>query len=45
MFSDVLSHDRARFGEYRIGFRSSFDGTRLDAAGAVADALLGDEDK
>lgn len=33
MFSDVLSHDRARLGEYRIGFRSSFEGARLDTTG------------
>ena len=45
MFSNVLSHDRARFGEQRIGFRSSFQGARLDSAGAITDALLGDEDK
>ena len=36
---------RARWGEYRIGFRSSFEGARLDTTGALTDALLGDEDK
>ena len=43
MFSDVLSHDRTRFAEQRIGFGSSFDGTWLDTTWTITDVLLGDE--
>jgi hypothetical protein len=45
VFSDVCSGERAWFGEYRIGFGSSFDGARLDTTGTVTDLLLGDEDE
>ena len=45
MFSDVRACSRARYGKQRIGFKSSFESAGLDTAGALTDALLGDEDK
>ena len=45
IFADVLSGDRAWFGEQRVGFWSSLDGPGFDAAGPVAYPLLSDQDK
>ena len=44
IFADVLSSDRAWFGEQRVGFGASLDGPRLDAAGPVAHPRLSDQD-
>ncbi len=45
IFADVLSGDRAWFGEQRVGFWPSLDGSGFDAAGPVAYPLLSDQDK
>jgi len=43
MHSDFLSGDRPGFGQQGKGFRSSLDGSRLDASGTVAHPLFGDQ--
>jgi hypothetical protein len=42
-YADFGPGDVAWFGEQWVAFGSSLDGAGLDAAGAIADALLGDQ--
>ena len=43
MYANVCASMRTCIGEQRIGFRSSLDGPWFDAAGAIADPLLGNQ--
>ena len=44
IFADVLAGDRTGFGEQRVGFWSSLDGSGFDAARPIAYPLLSDQD-